>query len=73
MDRVSAAAYLAGARRLNGCGHLSQPQPKEFVMNEKSQLEVEVVELGDAKEATKGDHTPVYMEENPHILGKPEA
>jgi len=42
-------------------------------MNEKSQLEVEVVELGDAKEATKGDHTPVYMEENPHILGKPEA
>ena len=42
-------------------------------MNEKSQAALDVVDLGDAKEATKGDHTPVYLEENPHILGKPEA
>ncbi len=42
-------------------------------MNDKSQseLELQVVELGDAKEVTMGDHTPVFAEDNPLIQGKP--
>lgn len=41
-------------------------------MNEKTQseLEVQVVELGDAKEVTMGIFAPVYAEDNPDLQGK---
>lgn len=41
-------------------------------MNEKTQseLELQVVELGDAKEVTMGIHAPVYAEDNVDIQGK---
>lgn len=37
---------------MNVDGVSPQPQPKEFVMNEAPQLEI--LDLGDAKEQTKG-------------------
>jgi hypothetical protein len=43
---------------------------KEIAMNEQSQAPLDLIDLGDAKDATKGDHNPAYVEENPHILGK---
>lgn len=41
-------------------------------MNEKTQseLELQVVELGDAKEVTMGLYAPVYAEDNVDIQGK---
>jgi hypothetical protein len=50
-------------------GH--KPQLMELVMNETSQTETElqVVELGDAKEVTMGVPKPNLHEENPSIPG----
>jgi hypothetical protein len=44
----------------------------EWVMNETSQTEAElqVVELGDAKQVTRGMPTPHVFEENPTISGQ---
>lgn len=44
-------------------------------MNAKpqSELELQVVELGDAKEVTMGVLAPVYAEDNPQIQGKLES
>ena len=39
-------------------------------MNEKSHPELEVVELGDAKELTMGIHSPAFAEEDPQVQGK---
>ena len=39
-------------------------------MNDQAQAPLDLIDLGDAKDATKGDHNPAYVEENPHILGK---
>lgn len=39
-------------------------------MNEKSHPELEVVELGDAKELTMGIPAPVFAEEDPQVQGK---
>lgn len=43
-------------------------------MNEKSQaeLELQVVELGDAKELTMGLPAPYFAEDNPLIIGRLE-
>lgn len=51
-------------------GH--KPQLMELVMNETSQTETElqVVELGDAKEVTMGVPKPNVHEENPTIQGQ---
>jgi hypothetical protein len=46
---------------------------KEFDMNERSRAPPNVVDLRDAKEVTKGDPTPVHLEDNQHIMGGPEA
>jgi hypothetical protein len=47
---------------------------KEFNMNEKSQskqkFDLEVVDLGDAKELTMGIPAQVHFEDNPTILAK---
>jgi Family of unknown function (DUF5974) len=41
-------------------------------MNEqsKSDLELQVVELGDAKDVTKGIPAPVFAEDNPLLQGR---
>ena len=41
-------------------------------MNEKSQpeLELQVVELGDAKELTMGIPVPQFAEDNPQVQGR---
>jgi hypothetical protein len=46
-------------RRRPSC---SQTNLKEFVMNET--LDLEIVELGQAKEVTKGPPSPIASEEN---------
>jgi hypothetical protein len=56
--------------KLKSLGAKSQGQSdlnlnlKEFVMNEKSELEMEVVELGDAKEMTMGIPALINPEDN---------
>ena len=49
-----------------------QPQLKEFAMNEKSQseLELQIVELGDAKEVTMGDPINNHGEDDLEVPGK---
>jgi hypothetical protein len=49
-----------------------KPQLKELVMNETSQTgtELQIVELGDAKEVTMGVHVPHLHEEDPLIEGQ---
>jgi hypothetical protein len=51
-------------------GH--KPQLMESAMNETSQAdtELQIVELGDAKEVTKGVPKPSLHEENPSIPGQ---
>jgi hypothetical protein len=45
---------------------------KEFIMNQTTQtgLELQVVELGDAKEVTMGDPVLNHGEDDPEIPGK---
>jgi hypothetical protein len=44
---------------------------KEFVMNDKqTELEQQLVDLGDAKELTLGIPAPQFAEENPLVQGK---
>jgi hypothetical protein len=47
---------------------------KEFIMNEtnRSELELQVVELGDAKVVTMGPPVPDQHEDNPLVIGRPE-
>lgn len=44
----------------------------EIVMNEKDQsdLELQIIELGDAKELTMGIQAPVHAEDNPLVFGR---
>jgi hypothetical protein len=44
---------------------LPQPVLKEIVMSEELEMELEIVELGDAKEETKGIKPGPYFEDNP--------
>jgi hypothetical protein len=50
------------------------PQLKEFVMNDKSQTELQpelqVVDLGDAKVVTQGIPALVHAEDNPQVLAR---
>jgi hypothetical protein len=55
-------------------GDRSPTSTKEFVMNEKPQseleLELQVVDLGDAKELTMGIPAMVYAEDNLTLPGR---
>ena len=55
------SAHLGGPAE----AHRVSTQLKEFVMNEAAQ--VEVVDLGDAKEITKGSPMPPLHEDNPIV------
>lgn len=45
---------------------------KEFIMNQQAQsdLELQVVDLGDAKEVTMGIPAPAFAEDNPVVQGR---
>jgi hypothetical protein len=64
--------YLAIARGQRGQGRTFNSTRKEFVMNETSQseLELQVVELGDAKEVTMGPPMIHRHEDNPTVVGQ---
>ena len=63
--RVSGAKSGSGQSILN-------LRLKEYVMNEKSQaeLELQIVELGDAKELTMGIPAQEHSEDNPALARK---
>lgn len=71
VDVQARATYLADASGSRP-GLFSNSTWKEFVMNDKphTDLDLQVVDLGDAKELTKGIQAPQFAEENPLVQGK---
>lgn len=69
---LSQAVNLRSPEAILWKANRSQPQLKEFIMSEQSkpELDLQIVDLGDAKELTLGIPDLAFAEEDPSVQGR---